>query len=86
MVVAAYAAINPMAEMSIGLDFARDIINFFLTIMYFNMIRNFIIDFKLSTKVNSEDGSVEIVGIDPKGHEVFKFAINDERNQLLGVE
>ena len=86
MAVASVNIIFPESEMKASPDIARDIINYFLTIMYFKMITNFITDFTLTTKVNGDDGSVEIVGIDPKGREVFKFAIDDERNQLIGVE
>lgn len=57
-----------------------------MTIMYFKIILNFITDYRLETKVNSEDGSVEIVGINSQGFEVFKFALDDKRTELLGIK
>ena len=52
--------------------------------MYFKMITNFITKFKLQTKVN-KDGSIDIVGIDKNGLEIFKFSLDHEQHQnLLG--
>jgi len=67
------------------LDMIDDILNLCLTTMYFKMITNFITQFTLKTKV-SEDGTIDIVGIDPNGFEVFKFALDNElREQWLGT-
>ena len=54
------------------IDCARDVIDFFIAMMYFKMITNFITTFRLQTKVN-KNGSIDIVGIEPNGNEVFKF-------------
>ena len=58
-------------------DMAKDVFDFLLGIMYFVMITNFITTFKMQTKVNL-DGSIDIVGIDPNGREVFKFCLDDD--------
>lgn len=50
--------------------------------MYFKMITNFITTFKLRTKVNG-DGSIDIVGYDEDGHEVFKFNLDNEQHLAL---
>ena len=63
-------------------DMLKDIIDFFLGIMYFIMITNFITTFKMQTKVNL-DGSIDIVGIDPNGREVFKFNLDESSHQKL---
>ena len=61
-------------------------LNLLLCFMYFKMITNFITTFRLQTKVN-KDGTIDIVGIEPNGHEVFKFQLDaDQHNKLLGIE
>jgi hypothetical protein len=65
-------------------DMVRDVMDYVLCLMYFKMITNFITTFRLQTKVN-KDGSIDIVGIDENGHEVFKFNLDNEQHQnLLG--
>ena len=56
----------------IYIDCFKDIFDFMIGMMYFKMIINFITTFRLQTKVN-KDGSIDIVGIEPNGGEVFKF-------------
>ena len=69
---------------AIVIDIVRDILDYLLAIMYFKMITNFITTFKLRTKVTS-DGSIDIVGYDDDGHEVFKFNLENEQHlNLLG--
>ena len=58
-------------------DASRDILEFFLSILYFKVIIHFIKDFRLETKVNI-DGSIDIVALDEQGHELFKFNIDEE--------
>lgn len=71
-------------DIAIGIDIARDSLDFLLVIMYFKMITNFITTFELRTKVNV-DGSIDIVGYDTEGHEVFKFNLDNEHHlKLLG--
>ena len=70
--------------MQIYIDVAKDLVDFALGVMYFKMITNFITKFKLQTKV-SKDGSIDIVGIDKTGHEIFKFSLdNEDHKNLLG--
>jgi len=72
------------AKVKFGVDMFSDIIDYMLCVMYFKMITNFITTFRLQTKVN-KDGSIDIVGIDENGHEVFKFNLDNEQHQnLLG--
>lgn len=48
------------------------------------MIIHFVTTFQLQTKVN-KDGSIDILGIDDNGYEVFKFSLADEdHHHLLG--
>lgn len=61
----------------IYIDATRDVIDFLITMMYFKMITNFITIFRLQTKVN-KNGSIDIVGIEPNGNEVFKFQLDEE--------
>lgn len=71
-------------EISMGIEISRDLLDFFLAAMYFKMITNFITTFKLRTKVNA-DNSIDIVGYDDDGHEVFKFNLDNEQHlKLLG--
>ena len=56
---------------------SRDVIDFLLGVMYFKMMIHFITKFKLQTKVH-KDGSIDIVGLDKYGHEVFKFNLDEE--------
>ena len=58
-------------------DASRDILEFFLAIFYFKVIIRFIKDFRLETKVNI-DGSIDIVALDERGCELFKFNIDEE--------
>ena len=84
--VAICLAIKPNFEIRAAQEITRDLLNLLLCFMYFKMITNFITDFHLQTKVNA-DGSVDILGIDRNGYEVFKFALDDERKQgLLGID
>ena len=68
------------------IDCFKDVFDFMIGMMYFKMITNFITTFRLQTKVN-KDGTIDIVGIEPNGHEVFKFQLDaDQHNKLLGIE
>jgi len=70
--------------MQIYVDCVRDVVDFMIGIMYFKMITNFITKFKLQTKVN-KDESIDIVGIDKNGLEIFKFSLDqDQHHNLLG--
>ena len=55
----------------------RDLINYFLAIMYFKMITKFIASFQLQTTVD-QDGKIQIVAIEPNGIEVFRFTLEGE--------
>jgi len=68
--------------LKLTIDMLKDIIDYFLGIMYFVMITNFITTFKMQTKVNL-DGSIDIVGIDPNGREVFNFNLDENSHQKL---
>ncbi len=54
------------------IDCFKDVFDFLIGMMYFKMIINFITTFRLQTHVN-KDGSIDIVGIEPNGNQVFKF-------------
>ena len=61
----------------ISIDMIRDIIDYFLAIMYFKMITKFIASFQLHTTVD-QDGKIQIVAIEPNGIEVFRFTLEGE--------
>ena len=46
--------------------------------MYFKMGTSFITTFEVKTKINDR-GHIDIVGIDKKGHEIFKFVLDKEQ-------
>ena len=82
--VAAFLPRTSLLEAQVGVDMFRDLVDFGLGINYFKMITNFITKFELQTKANP-DGSIDIVGIDKHGHEIFKFKLDYEtHNMMLG--
>ena len=75
--ILSFFAFNKTEKGMIYTDCTRDILEFFLAILYFKMILHFIKDFRLETKVN-KDGSIDIVALDDHGYELFKFNIDEE--------
>ena len=73
------------SQEQIYVDTTRDVIDFLIVVLYFKMITNFITKFKLQTKVN-KDESIDIVGIDKNGIEIFKFRLDvEQHHKLLGI-
>ena len=73
------------SQEQIYVDTTRDVIDFLIAVLYFKMITNFITKFKLQTKVN-KDESIDIVGIDKAGIEIFKFRLDvEQHHKLLGI-
>ena len=73
---------KPKLDLNIYQAMVRDMMNLVICMIYFKMVTNFIIDFRLSTRVN-KDGTVDIVGLSETGYELFKFELDDERRQGL---
>ncbi len=79
------SAIDTKVRVQGGIDMARDLLDYFLAVLYFKMIIKFIASFRLQTVVDLNN-NVQIVAIEPNGNEVFRFTLDDEQyTNLLGI-
>ena len=71
------SAIDTKVKVQGGIDMARDLLDYFLAVLYFKMITKFIASFRLQTVVDLNN-NVQIVAIEPNGNEVFRFTLDDD--------